>query len=127
MPELPNLVGLLGERPATKMGQVRAAWSQIQAALRAGHTLKAIWQRLRADGVNIHYNRFCECVGRLQRAPISKKEPRSAPHQTETAGLVSQAQTSRHETDDLAANLRDRLDRSTGFSYPGTRKKEDLV
>src|SRR5688500_2718144 len=70
-PPTSSLRGLLSERPTTKMGQIRAVWPHIQAALRAGHTLKAVWERLRADGVDIHYNRLSEYVGRLQRGGSS--------------------------------------------------------
>src|SRR5688572_3227535 len=83
-PMLPNFRDLLSERPTTKMGQVRAAWPHIQAALHAGHTLKAVWERLRADGVDIHYNRLSEYLGRLQGRGASRTSgSASAPPQAE--------------------------------------------
>lgn len=124
---LVNLKSLLDESPTTKIGQVRAAWPQIHAAVVAGHRLKTIWKRLREDGVDIQYDSFCEYVRRLRQTPISETDTQSATALQEKEGVVSQRQLRRFGTDDPAANLRDRLDRSTGFAYRGTRKREDLV
>ena len=127
LPPPPGLRALLNERPATKMGQVQAAWPYIQAALQAGHSLKAVWERLRADGLDIHYNRLSEYVCRLRRRGVratAGSEP-AAPQ----AGKVAlvRAQPISNVKDAPAANLRDRLDRPTGFAYRGTGRKEDLV
>lgn len=118
-----NLKGLLDESPTTKIGQVRAAWPQIRAAVVAGHRLKTIWKRLREDGVDIQYDSFCEYVRRLRQEPICETQLQSAPDQ-EKGDL--NLRTPKHGTRDPAANLRDRLDRPTGFAYRGTQKKEDL-
>jgi len=128
LPSLPNLTELLNERPGTKMGQIRAAWPHIREALQAGHTLRAVWERLRADGVDIQYNRLSEYIGRIQRrgahqtmtsAPAT---PQAGKERTEALPL-----SAFHAKNDPAANLRERLDRTTGFAYRGTGKKEDLV
>src|ERR1044071_10256187 len=65
--DMPQLRGLLKELPSTKMGQIKAVWPEIDQALRAGHTLKAVWERLQSDGIQIHYNRLSEYVGRIRR------------------------------------------------------------
>src|SRR5215471_12418203 len=127
-PALPHLRELLNERPGTKMGQVTAAWPHIREALQAGHTLKAVWERLRADGVDIRYNRLSEYIGRIQRrgacrTTTSAAAPALAGKEKALVPLVSAS----HAIDDPAANIRERLDRSTGFAYRGTGKKEDLV
>jgi hypothetical protein len=126
-PFLPQLRELLNQRPATKMGQIRAAWPHIREALQAGHTLKAVWERLRADGVDIGYNRLSEYIGRLERRaagsttgsvpapPQAEKDPGATPRPVPPT------------KNDPAANLRERLDRPTGFAYRGTGRKEDLV
>ena len=126
-PSFPNLRELLNERPNTKMGQIRAAWPHIQEALQAGHTLKAVWERLQADGIDIRYSRLSEYVGRLQRRGIGgttavapawlQGKDRQKPPPVPDPG----------PSHDPAANLRERLDRSTGFLYRGTGTKEDLV
>jgi hypothetical protein len=110
------------------MGQVRAAWPHIREALHAGHTLKAVWERLQADGLDIRYNRLSEYIGRIQRRGAHRKTTSApAPPQAGKEKPVSQLLSASRAKDDPAANLRDRLDRSTGFAYRGTGKKEDLV
>lgn len=127
---LPNLADLLQERPRTKMGQIKAAWPYIVEALQAGHTLKSIWECLRADGIDIHYNRLSEYIGRLERRGLASMiaAPVSAtPEVGKGAGRTKFARWRAEASADPIANLRERLDRSTGFAYRGTAKKEDLV
>jgi hypothetical protein len=127
-PALPHLSELLNERPDTKMGQVTAAWPHIREALQAGHTLKAVWERLRADGVDIRYNRLSEYIGRIQRRGADQTTASApAPPQAGKRERVSPPFAASRAKDDPTANLRERLDRSTGFAYRGTGKKEDLV
>jgi hypothetical protein len=130
MPEtlLPNVRKLLSERPITKMGQIQAAWPEIRQAIQAGHTLKTICERLRADGVDIQDNRLSEYIGRLRRRhsrPAAHVE--SAPSQAGKGGAELSSVAGRQIAGDVTANLRGRLDRSSGFVYGGTGKKEDLV
>ena len=127
-PALPHLRELLNDRPGTKMGQVTAAWPHIREALQAGHTLKAVWVRLRADGVDIQYNRLSEYIGRIQRRGEERTTASApAPPQAGKRKRVSPPFSASRAKDDPTANLRERLDRSTGFAYRGTGKKEDLV
>jgi hypothetical protein len=120
---LPNLSQLLAERPKTKMGQIKAAWPYIRRALDSGHKLKAIWERLRADGVEIHYNRLSECVKRLERSGFeSRTAIATAPRPSPRAGEKRASPKA-----DPAANLRERLDRPTAFEYGGTGSKDDLI
>src|ERR1043165_8856491 len=91
--EMPQLRGLLNERPKTKMGQIKAVWPQIEQALRAGHTLRAVWERLQGDGIQIHYNRLSEYVCRLRRrehAATTTAGP--APPQAEKGNAVNAPQ-----------------------------------
>lgn len=125
---LPHLRQLLNERPSTKMGQIRAAWPDIHEALQAGHTLKAIWERLQADGLDIGYNRLSEYIGRIQRRrPRRTAASAPAPPRAAKEKPASEPVSASCAEVDPAANLRERLDRSTRFAYGGTGKKEDLV
>jgi hypothetical protein len=126
-PFLPHLKQLVSERPRTKMGQIRAAWPQIREALQAGHTLKAVWERLQADGLEIRYNRLSEYIGRIQRGARVTTTFTPAPPQAEKGKPVSPPLSASRAKDDPTANLRERLDRSTGFTYRGTGRKEELV
>ena len=125
---LPNLSQLLAERPKTKMGQIKAAWPYIRRALDSGHKLKAIWERLRADGVEIHYNRLSECVKRLERSGFdSRPAIVTAPRPLPRAGEKRSSPKLDPPKSDPAANLRERLDRATAFEYGGTGSKDDLI
>src|SRR5688500_218405 len=119
-PFLPHLKELLNQRQATKMGQIRAAWPHIQEALQAGNTLKAVWERLRADGVDIGYNRLSEYIGRLERRTgYSTTGLGPATKQAEKEKPGSVPRPVGPTKNDPAANLRERLDRSSGFAYRG--------
>ncbi|MCZ2075583.1 MAG: hypothetical protein HUU41_02970 [Bryobacteraceae bacterium] len=110
------------------MGQIRAAWPHIDEALQAGHTLKAVWERLQADGLDIRYNRLSEYIGRIQRrSPRRTPASAPAPPQAGKEKPVSPPVSASRAEVDPGANLRERLDRSTGFAYGGTGKKKDLV
>src|SRR5690349_3882728 len=121
-PDMPQLRGILKELPSTKMGQIKAVWPQIDQALRAGHTLKAVWERLQSDGIHIHYNRLSEYVCRLRRRenPATTTTGPAAP-QAGKGNAVTAPELHQHgEQRDPAANLRERLGRPTGFAYRGT-------
>jgi hypothetical protein len=62
---------LTTEKPVTKMGQVRWAWPEIEAALEAGHSLQTIHARLNEVGIEIGYRTLSLYIGRLKR----KHEP----------------------------------------------------
>ena len=60
------LRALQSQRPDKPMGQVRWAWSEINAALKAGHTLKVVHQRLCQDGVVIAYSTLARYIDRIR-------------------------------------------------------------
>jgi hypothetical protein len=63
---LPSLHALQSQRPDKPMAQVRWAWVEINAALSAGRTLKAIHQRLCQDGVEIAYSTLARYINRVR-------------------------------------------------------------
>ena len=65
--DLTPLRALSQERPSSKMALIRRAWPDILAALKVGHSLKRVCERLREDGILIGYNTLCSCVSRLRR------------------------------------------------------------
>jgi hypothetical protein len=69
---------LAAEKPATKMGQVRWAWPEIQAALAAGHTLQSIHKRLNEGGIEIDYRTLSLYIGRLERQKARRRPPTPA-------------------------------------------------
>ena len=69
---------LKAEKPPSQIAFFRALYPEITATLRAGHTLKAIHQRLVEDGVDVSYSRLRTYVSRIRReqAP-SARAPQS--------------------------------------------------
>jgi hypothetical protein len=65
--DLAPLRALIQERPSRKMALIGRAWPDIVAALKAGHSLKRVGERLREDGILISYSTLCSCVNRLRR------------------------------------------------------------
>ena len=89
---LPCLHALRNQRPAKQMAQVRWAWEEINAALNAGHTLKAIHGRLGQDGIDIAYSTLARYVNRIRSqqrrqnadAGVRVSYPRRRPVKMET-------------------------------------------
>jgi hypothetical protein len=116
------LRNLTAERPTTKMGQVRWAWPEIQAALTAGHTLQLIHRRLNESGIDIGYRTLSLYIGRLQRKqgrlPIVTAPPQAG-KTSSTLGLRSPEMVSENVGADPFANIRTQREkkRREGFEY----------
>ena len=63
--------------PTTKSGFVRAMLPAIEEALNAGHTIKAIWDRLRVQTPSLSYKEFCVYIRRIQKRAVRMQ---TAPH-----------------------------------------------
>ena len=69
---------LAREKPEQLMAQLLAVWPQVQEALKAGHTLRLIHQRLNLVGVPISYKLLSLYRGRIERrkkAPAASGSP----------------------------------------------------
>jgi hypothetical protein len=64
---LSPLETLAREKPTRLMPQLLALWPQVEEALKAGHTLRLIHQRLNMAGVAITYKRLSSYRGRIER------------------------------------------------------------
>jgi len=94
-------------------------WPQIKCALREGHKIKDVWQRLVEDGLDLSYSRLRWYIARLKRLEaagslsptVSTERERATVRARETelrsAGLQR----------DPLSNLRDRLNKRTGFQF----------
>jgi len=71
---LPRFRALKDEKPPSQIAFFRALYPEITATLRAGHTLKAIHQRLVEDGVEVSYSLLRSYVSRIRReqAPAAR-------------------------------------------------------
>jgi hypothetical protein len=130
--DLNRLRARIGEKPRTKVGQIRQAWPDIKALFDAGHSLKDIWMWLNEIGIEIGYARLSHYTGQLKRRdqtaahastlPLIADVPRindpSAPASTEGAAreIKTESQTSPTPNDPLA-NIREREYRRSGFQY----------
>ena len=54
----------MGEKPRTKVGQIRQAWPDIKALFDAGHSLKDIWMWLNEIGSTNYFRspQFSFCL-----------------------------------------------------------------
>jgi hypothetical protein len=116
-----SLAALTEQKPRTKAGQLQQLWPHIKAALREGHTLLEIRERLVDDGLELSYSKLRSYVARLKRMeaagadlPKIKRDQEGFPAAPDSAkGL---AVTRR----DPLSNLRDHLNRKAGVSIRRT-------
>src|SRR5437660_8796837 len=62
------LNALLQELPQAKTGFVKRFLPQIEDALAAGHSRKAVWETLHRERADLGYKEFCVYLGRLRKA-----------------------------------------------------------
>ena len=142
--DLNRLRARVGEKPRTKVGQIRQAWPEIKTLLDAGHSLKDVWAWVNEIGIRIGYARLSHYIGQLrlrehdsaltrkdlsviprygseQHLPnIRPLQPLPDPRNTPIIPLI------RAENDPIA-NVRDREERPTGFQYNPEPEKKKLI
>src|SRR5579885_2369156 len=115
------LDALCKELPRAKTRWVKRFLPQIEQALAAGHTRKAVWERLHHQRADLGYKEFCVYLGRLRE---SKAEGSSEYRVERPKAAAPTRQTPVH---DPAANLRRaEADRSV-FNWRGTQDLDELV
>ena len=76
------------EKPATKAGQIRALWPDIEAALEGGQSMKSIRKWLEEDaGITLGITSLTSYISRIRRRLAAKRGPEAA------TGQVVQPQT----------------------------------
>ncbi len=110
---LSPLEALSRENPAQLMAQLRAFWPQVREALKAGHTLRVIHERLNLAGVPISYKLLSLYRGRIERR-------KKAPADTVPAATPSAPRSpiSAPPAFDLIANLRAQEQKRKGWPFP---------
>ena len=83
------------EKPATKAGQIRALWPEIEAALAGGQSMKSIRRWLEEDaGITLGLTSLTSYISRIRRReranrrieePLSAHAPSSTPRPTSPA------------------------------------------
>ena len=140
--DLNRLRSRMGEKPRTKVGQIRQAWPDIKALFDAGHSLKDIWMWLNEIGIEIGYARLSDYIGQLKRrdqtaapaatlpllAGVPPIDGPSVPASIEGAARESKTQSQRSPTpNDPLANIREREDRRSGFQYNSEPDVKKLI
>ncbi len=129
--DLDRLRRRVGERPRTKVAQVRQAWPDIKQLQAAGHSLKDIWTWLNDIGLEIGYANLSHCLGQLRRkdeaAQSQSQELRRGPalvpiesdgkEQPQNRQPGGQSQGSRPVSSDPLRNVREQRSRKKGFEY----------
>ncbi len=115
-----------GEKPRTKIGQVRQVWPEIKNLVSAGHSLKDIWTWLNEIGLAIGYAHLSYCITQLRQQDRAAETPIQdllrglrpvPPEQTRQDPPARQAEPSPNETSDPLRNIRERRARKSGFEY----------
>src|SRR5689334_19082240 len=120
---LSPLRDLSAEKPATKMGQIRWAWPEIQAALAAGHTLRSVHRCLDAIGIAIGYRTLSLYIGRLEREqalaePTAAAQPRKTGSPAQLAVPIAPVAAGRREiAEDPFANIRRDREKKKGIAF----------
>ena len=105
---------LAREKPTQLMAQLLAVWPQVQEALKAGHTLRLIHQRLNLVGVPISYKLLSLYRGRIERR---KKAP-AASVSPNTVGSASRQIRTPPGFDPLANLEAQERKRRAAWQYP---------
>jgi hypothetical protein len=135
---LEGLRKLSAEKPTTKMGQVRWAWREIQAALAVGHTLQFVHRRLNEVGIEIGYRTLSLYIGRLEREQaLGRLEAKTAATPAKNAPMFDPIKPQRapvnaeagHRGDDPFSNIRREREKkkSTGFEYDAFSMNKNLL
>lgn len=107
-----RLAGLRETKPPKKAAQIRALWPEIKLALDEGHSLKAVYDCLQADGIIISVQTLGSYITRMRRksAPALRLTPaidNKPGAETKDAGRVGHpAESDREKPFDPLANIR---------------------
>ena len=115
------LDALCKELPHAKTRWVKRFLPQIEQALAAGHTRKAVWERLHQARADLGYKEFCVYLGRLRGSKAGGSD---------TYGIErpkAAAPTSQTPAHDPFANLRRVDSERTAVNWRGTRDLDELV
>jgi hypothetical protein len=120
-PLLEALDALRKELPQAKTGLVKRCLPQIEEALKAGHSRKAVWETLHHERSDLGYKEFCVYLGRLRRAKAR------APEDSQRKQSVPAPCPEQPPIHDPFANLRRAEAERTVFNYRSTRDLDELV
>ena len=104
-----------GKKPATKAGQIRALWPEIQAAIADGQSLASIRQWLEDEGgVVVTVQSLGSYLTRIRRKEQAKPISPAPPAFQATLSGSKPRPPATHSPD----NLRESTKKKRGFEYP---------
>jgi hypothetical protein len=104
-----------GKKPATKAGQIRALWPEIQAAIADGQSLASIRQWLEEEGgVVVTVQSLGSYLTRIRRKEQAKPISPTQPAFQATLSESKPRPPAPHSPD----NLRESTKKKRGFEYP---------
>jgi hypothetical protein len=120
------LHSLPSTQPATKIGQVTWAWTEIEAGLAAGKKLKEVWEAASRDGIEMSYAQFRVCVSRLRRR--RHRVPQSVPEQPPQQTNADSGSPNPPPSDPFR-NLREQREKKqqSGFEYDPFSINKNLI
>jgi len=113
----------LAEKPPNgKAAMIEWLWPEIAAAIKNGHRLKAIWECLCANGLQMKHNEFRTYFSRMKKKlPQSEKGRESAMAPTLTADRGRQQPSPLSTAAESAARAREHLKKAQGIEWKGTK------
>src|ERR1700761_1562418 len=105
---------LTQEKPTQLMAQLLAVWPHVQEALKAGHTLRLIHQRLNLVGVPISYKLLSLYHGRIER----RKKALAASASPNSVGSASRQNHTPPDFDPLVNFEAQERKRRSAWQYP---------
>jgi len=119
---------LAAAAPETKSALIRSLLPAIETALNSGQRLKAIWEALRKEGLQMSYHSFHKTVSRSRQK--RKPTPASNRGKLDTSPAAQELQVRKVETGeerDPFANLKRLEENRPGFHWRGTRNVKTPV
>ena len=119
---------LAAAAPETKSALIRSLLPGIEAALNSGQRLKAIWEALRKEGLQMSYHSFHKTVSRSRKM----KKPTAArgwgkQNRSPAAQELQEIKVETVEERDPFANLKRLEENRPGFHWRGTRNVKTSV
>jgi hypothetical protein len=123
------LAKLATAAPETKSAVIRSLLPGIEAALYSGQRLKAIWEALRKEGLQISYRGFHMTVSRARkmRKPTAASDWGKQSSASEALASRGNVVETVEERDPLANLKRLEEENRPGFHLRGTRSLKTLV
>ncbi len=124
------------EKPATKAGQIRALWPDIEAALDAGQSVKTICTWLEEEaGITLGVTSLTSYVSRIRRREAHRRAATPAPFAASPISVDARRPLAYARTPgvvpafDPLANLRASQAKNPGFHYrpPTAKDEKDLI